>query len=308
MSRLIERALLALAWGAAGGALWLAGCASKPAVDAAKKEAAVAVQPPASSPKPAEPVAVQVYAAGSLREALTRIARDHEARTGQRVQLTFGPSGLLRERIARQGASGAAAADAGPRAQVFASANMAHPRQLAEDGGWQAPVVFTRNQLCLLTSDKLHVVPATVLGTLLRPEVRLGTSTPGADPAGDYAWAFFRLAEAQQPGAYAQLDAKALKLSGGPASPQPPAGRSAYAWLMDEGRADAYLTYCTNAVAARREVPRLQVVQLPPGLAVGADYGLTVRADAPAAAQQFAKAVLEAPAQQVLRDLGFGTP
>ncbi len=145
-------------------------------------------------------------------------------------------------------------------------------------------MVFTRNQLCLLTSDKLHVVPATVLGTLLRPEVRLGTSTPGADPAGDYAWAFFRLAEAQQPGAYAQLDAKALKLSGGPASPQPPAGRSAYAWLMDEGRADAYLTYCTNAVAARREVPRLQVVQLPPGLAVGADYGLTVRADAPAAA------------------------
>ena len=222
MNRLMERALLALAWGAAGGALWLAGCASKPAVDAAKKEAAVAVQPPASSPKPAEPVAVQVYAAGSLREALTRIARDHEARTGQRVQLTFGPSGLLRERIARQGASGAAAADAGPRAQVFASANMAHPRQLAEDGGWQAPVVFTRNQLCLLTSDKLHVVPATVLGTLLRPEVRLGTSTPGADPAGDYAWAFFRLAEdgnkAGKPAAKAGGNARRAPAAAAPAA------------------------------------------------------------------------------------------
>lgn len=47
---------------------------------------------------------------------------------------------------------------------------------------------------------------------------------------------------------------------------------------MDEGQADLFLTYCTNAAAAP-EVPRLQVVQLPPNLQVGAAYGWTVRAN-----------------------------
>jgi hypothetical protein len=40
-----------------------------------------------------------VYAAGSLRGALTVIAKDFEASTGEKVALTFGASGLLRERI-----------------------------------------------------------------------------------------------------------------------------------------------------------------------------------------------------------------
>lgn len=53
---------------------------------------------------------VRVYSAGSLREALSEIAIAHEARTGQKIELTFGASGLLRERIER-----------GEPAQVFAS-------------------------------------------------------------------------------------------------------------------------------------------------------------------------------------------
>jgi len=65
----------------------------------------------------ADAAPVQVYAAGSLREAFTEIARDHEARTGQKVALTFGASGLLRERIEK-----------GEPAQVFASADTDHPQ------------------------------------------------------------------------------------------------------------------------------------------------------------------------------------
>ena len=61
-------------------------------------------------------------------------------------------------------------------------------------------------------------------------------------------------------------------------------------------------------VAAQAEVPRLRVVQLPPALQVGAAYGLTVRADAPAAAQAFAEALRQPAAQAVLRRMGFGAP
>lgn len=257
--------------------------------------AACAVQGPATVAEPSAPV--QVYSAGSLREALTTIASAYEARSGQKIALTFGASGLLRERIEK-----------GEGAQVYASADTDHPQRLAARGGWQSVQVFARNSLCALTSDRISATPQTLLVTMLRPDVRLGTSTPKADPAGDYAWALFRKAEAVHSGAYAQLDAKALKLTGGPDSPKPPAGRGTYAWVMDQGQADVFLTYCTNAVSAQQEVPRLKVVEMPSDLQVGAAYGMTVRNTAPAGARQFAQYLLSPDAQAVFQRFGFGKP
>jgi molybdenum ABC transporter molybdate-binding protein len=238
-----------------------------------------------------------VYAAGSLRGALIAITNDFEASSGQKIALTFGASGLLRERIEK-----------GETAQVFASADTDHPQRLAAKGGWQQPKVFVRNSLCALTSDKLEVTPTNLLATLLQPDVRLGSSTPKADPAGDYAWEMFRKAEALKSGAFATLETKAQQLVGKADSPKPPEGRLAYAWIMDKGDVDVFLTYCTNAVAAQQEVPRLKVVQLPPELQVGAAYGFTVRADAPPAAAAFANALLAPKAQAVFSQWGFGQP
>lgn len=238
-----------------------------------------------------------VYAAGSLREALTAIAADHEARSGQKIALTFGASGLLRQRI-----------EQGEGAAVFASADTDHPQRLAARGGWVAPQVFTRNSLCALTAAHINATPDTLLATLLRTDVRLGISTPRADPSGDYALLLFRKAEAVRAGSQAALEAKALKLTGGADSPKPPPGRGTYAWVMDEGQADVFLTYCTNAVASQKEVPRLKIVQIPPELQVGAAYGLTSRSDAPPAARAFVAYVLSEPGQAVLQRYGFGRP
>jgi molybdate transport system substrate-binding protein len=240
---------------------------------------------------------LQVYAAGSLREVLTDIAREHETRTGQKIALTFGASGLLRERIEK-----------GEGAMVFASADTQHPQRLAASGSWAPPTVFVRNSLCALTQANVDATPQTLLATLLSPAVKLGTSTPKADPSGDYAWELFRKAEQVRPGAYAALDAKALKLTGGADSPKPPAGQGTYAWVMDQGQADVFLTYCTNAVASQREVPRLKVVQLPQALQVGASYGLTVRQGAPAQAEAFARALLAPAAQATFERYGFAKP
>jgi molybdate transport system substrate-binding protein len=258
---------------------------------------AMALTSCASTDAPVQSEPLQVYAAGSLRDVLTEIAHDHEARSGQKVVLTFGASGLLRERIEK-----------GEGAQVFASADTRHPQTLAAAGGWAPPSIFVRNSLCALTQAHVNTTPQTLLETLLSPSVKLGTSTPRADPSGDYAWALFRKAEALRSGAYAALDAKALKLTGGPDSPKPPAGQGTYAWVMDQGQADVFLTYCTNAVAAQKAVPRLKVVQVPAALQVGASYGLTVRQGAPAAAAAFAQALLAPPAQATFARYGFGQP
>lgn len=245
----------------------------------------------------AQTAAVQLYAAGSLREALTDVVRNFEAESGQKVALTCGASGLLRERIEK-----------GEPAQVFASADVDHPQRLAQAGNWGAPRVFARNLMCALAAPSVNASTDTLLETLLQPAVRVGTSTPKADPSGDYAWAVFRRADALRPGAFAALDAKALKLVGAADSAQPPAGRSTYAWNLEEGKADVFLVYCTNAAQAQREVPRLQVIDVPAALQVAASYGLTVRSGAPPVAAQLADYLLAPGAQAVLRSYGFGAP
>ena len=183
-----------------------------------------------------------------------------------------------------------------------------HPQRLATAGGWAPTTVFARNSLCALTQASVNATPQNLLETMLNPAVKLGTSTPKADPSGDYAWELFRKAEAVRAGAYAALDAKALKLTGGADSPKPPAGRGTYAWVMDQGQADVFLTYCTNAVASQKEVPRLKLVQVPAALQVGAAYGLTVKRGAPAPAEAFAQALLAPAAQAALARYGFGQP
>ena len=180
-----------------------------------------------------------MYPAGSLRSALTDIAQRYEAQTGTAVTLTFGASGLLRERIEKC-----------EPAQVFASADIQHPAALAAaSSDWQTPIRFVRNRLCAISQPALAATADTLLALMLDPLVKVGMSTPGFDPAGDYAWALFHRAEAVQPGAYAVLSAKALKLTGSPAAPTPPAGQGAYHWLMATGQADVFLTYCTSAAA-----------------------------------------------------------
>ena len=256
----------------------------------------LATAPLAAASKPPSG-GLQVYAAGSLREAFTAIASAYEAQTGAKVNLTFGASGLLRERIEK-----------GEPAQVFASADTQHPATLAASSAlWQPSATFVSNGLCALTSPVVVVTPATLLGVLLDPKIRLGTSTPLNDPSGDYTWALFRKAEALQPGAFVRLDAKAIKLTGYADAPKPPAGRGTYAWLMSEGRADVFLTYCTNALSASKEVPGLKVVALPPALQVGAAYGVTAKSG-DAAAAQFASYLLSVPAQKVFGSFGFGPP
>jgi molybdate transport system substrate-binding protein len=240
---------------------------------------------------------VQLYAAGSLRSALTEIAAVFEAQAGIKVQAKFGPSGTLKDEIA-----------GGARADVFASANMEHPQALASARKGGQVVLFARNRLCALARTGVAVDTATLLERMLDPAVKLGTSTPRADPSGDYAWEVFRKADKLRPGAFAALERKALKLVGGPDAPTAPAGRTVYGMLIAEGKADLFLTYCTNAMEAKKEVTGAQIVALPDELAVGADYGLIVIANAPPDAYRFAMSVLSADGQRILAKHGFSAP
>ena len=164
---------------------------------------------------------------------------------------------------------------------------------------------FTRNRLCGLLRGGFTVASDGLLEALLDPRTRLATSTPGSDPAGDYAWLLFGRADALRPGAREQLSRKALQLVGGPRSAPTPPGRSAYAHWMAEGAADVFLTYCTNAVIARRELPALGIVEAPESLGVEATYGVALMRGASFAGVALRDFLLAPAAQEILVDQGF---
>ena len=139
-------------------------------------------------------------------------------------------------------------------------------------------MLFARNRLCALVRPGLMVTSETLLAAMLDPQLKLGTSTPKADPAGDYTWAMFAKAESVRAGSRATLEGKALRLMGGATSEPPPAGMDLFAWHLREHRADIFLAYCSAGAGFVKDLPGASVVALPPALATGADYGLTVLA------------------------------
>ncbi len=246
-----------------------------------------------SAAQAADPV--RLLAAGSLRAALTDVAEAWASASDGAVSADFAPSGLLRDRIL-----------GGEAADVFASANLEHPQAIAAVRGGEVRA-FARNTLCALAQPGLDVGSETLLETMLREDVRVGTSTPVADPSGDYAFELFDRAEPLSAGAADALKAKALQLTGGPDSAPAPEGRNLYAWVMQEDRADLFLTYYTNAVLAVAEAPELHIVRIPDELNVGAEYGLVVLSDSEEA-RRFAGFILSGEGQAILARYGFGSP
>ncbi len=230
---------------------------------------------------------LRLHAAGSLARAFARLDRA----AGRRIEAAFGASGLLRTAIER-----------GRAWDLFASADTGHPARLHRAGLGRLPRVLCHNEMCLILRSGLSGDDAAAL--LQRPDLRLGISTPGNDPSGDYALRVLERLDDIAPGAGAAARARALCLTGAPGLPGPPAGRSTYAWLMTSGAADLFLTYRTNAVVAQGDSPSLRVLELPEALSVRATYALTVCKDA-AAAGLLADHLLSPEIQARLSEHGF---
>ncbi|WP_193184301.1 molybdate ABC transporter substrate-binding protein [Nisaea sediminum] len=240
---------------------------------------------------------ISLFAAGSLEAALGAVVAEFNSKTGHPVRAIFGPSGLLRQRI-----------EDGAPADLFASADMAHPEALRRAGKAGEVALLCRNRLCALVRSEIEVSPEALLDVLLDESVRVATSTPVADPAGDYAWKLFGKAERLRPGAFAALDGKALKLTGGADALPVPAGRNPYGWILERGYADLFLTYRTNASIARSEVGSLKIIDLPEALAVGSENGLALLRSAPPEAAALRDFILAEPGRSLLAQYGFDLP
>jgi molybdate transport system substrate-binding protein len=237
------------------------------------------------------PGTVTLLAAGSLRDAFTEINAAFREQTGIAVEASFGPSGTLRSEI-----------EGGAKVDVFASAAVEQTRALADKKLLDGSTTFAYNDLCIVSRPALGLDDTNWLDTLLKPAVRLATSTPGADPMGDYTWDFFRKADRLRPGALRQLDEKALKLSG--ASAPAPGRKLPYVTAFEDGKADVYVMYCTNAASTKKSVPPLDVVRLPDAVNVRSAYGIGAAPASPHG-RAFVAFVLGPAGKAILRRYGF---
>jgi len=249
---------------------------------------------PCTAAVPAGAETVRILAAGSLREVVAEIAAQYGKASGAEVTAAFGPSGLLRERI-----------EQGEPVDLFASADMGHLLKLLKDGRATRVAMFTRNSLCGVAAAKVGLTTAGFLDRLLDPAVKVGTSTPQADPAGDYTWAMFRRADAVRAGSYDILDKKAQQIVGGATNNDPVDGKDPAVAALAAGRVDIVIGYCTSAKLRLSQMPELQVAAVPPDIAAGPEYGLAVIKDGNARAVDLALFMLSPDGQQIFARFGF---
>ena len=235
-----------------------------------------------------------LFGAGSLREVMTQMATDYQTRSGVTVRTAFEPSGLMRERIEK-----------GERVDLFASADIGHPLKLREQGRVTTVVMFTRNTLCAVAMPTVGLTTANFLDMLLDPGIKLGTSTPKADPAGDYTWAMFRQAERLRPGSFAVLDQKARQIVGSTLPNPRDSGKDSAVIALRDGVVDIHLGYCTSARLRLSQLPALQVIDIPEALRVGPEYGLALLKDAHPATANLMLYILSVDGQATLERFGF---
>jgi ABC-type molybdate transport system substrate-binding protein len=237
---------------------------------------------------------VEIYAAGSLRTAVEALVK--QAVLGADVELkpTFGGSGILRQRI-----------EAGEHPDLFLSADMASPRKLAEAGRAIVPVVpFARNKMCLVARRSVSLTGANLVDRMLAGGLRLKTSTPVADPAGDYAMAIFDRIDASRPGAGRILRDKAQSLMDASAAMPPVAGHSVGASLFLNNQIDMMVTYCSATQSIEKEVPELATVAFPPELEPRPVYGLALLSTKPGA-MRLALFLLSVDGQAIVAQAGL---
>ncbi|HYO78629.1 MAG TPA: molybdate ABC transporter substrate-binding protein, partial [Thermoanaerobaculia bacterium] len=178
---------------------------------------------------------VRVFAAASLREALTEIAAAYERQSKDKIVFSFGASSLLARQIQE-----------GAPADLFLSADEEKMNALARRG-----LIEARSRVSVLSNSLVVVVPKTggksIASARQLPSLEsIALAEPNSVPAGIYAREYL-----QKIGLWSRLQAKVIPTDN---------VRSALA-AVESGNVDAAIVYKTDALISNEvrvayEVPR----------------------------------------------------
>ena len=238
---------------------------------------------------PAPTRELHVFAAASLREALTDAADEFQrANPGVQVVPNLSGSQVLRLQI-----------ESGARADVVISANPAHLDALQKAGLLAAsPTVVATNQL-VLAVPAANPARVTGLHDLTQPNRRVVMAAESV-PAGAYARRMLAL-HAAATGQPAFSDAVLRNVISFETNVRQVAAK------LELAEADAGFVYRTDVLASNG---RLQSIETPPHVQVTATYPASILRDAPDAelARRFLTFLRSPEAQVILTRHGFGAP
>ncbi|MEO7261595.1 MAG: molybdate ABC transporter substrate-binding protein [Jatrophihabitantaceae bacterium] len=233
--------------------------------------------PTGSSSSSALTGTVTVFAAASLTESFTAIAKKFEvAHPGLRVKLNFGASSALALQI-NQGAP----------ADVFASASVKNMTQVITTNAVTASTNFARNVMQIAVPP---ANPAAVTGIadLATPGVKVALCQSQV-PCGATAQKVFDKAKITVKAVTLEQDVKSTLIK------------------VETNEVDAAVVYVTDVRAAGAKV---KGIQIPDALNASTEYPIAVLREArnQAAAQAFTDYVLSGASQDVLAAAGFAKP
>ncbi len=231
---------------------------------------------------------IVVYAASSLTDAFKEAGAAFEAKNpGTKVTFQFAASSALATQI-----------NEGAPADVFASADTATMKVVADKGSTNGPRNFASNSPVVVVPKNSKTIAT--FADLAKPGIRLVLAGPGV-PIGRYAREIFMKASATG-GISADFSAKVLaNLKSDEANVR------AVLTKVQLGEADAGIVYVTDIGAASSEVRQVEV---PVQYNVVASYPVAVlkSSDQTAAATAFMEFVLSSEGQAILKKYGFAPP
>jgi molybdate transport system substrate-binding protein len=221
--------------------------------------------------------AVAVFAASSLQESFTTLAKQFEAaHPGVHVKLNFGASSALAQQIIQ-----------GAPADVFASAAAKNLQQVSDAGGAGASTNFVKNvmEIAVPPGNPAHIGAVT---DLAKGGVKVALCQPQV-PCGSTAAKVFTNAKITVKAVTLEADVKSTLTK------------------VELNEVDAAVVYVTDVRAAGSKVTGIEI---PADVNASTEYPIAALTKAPnaAGAQAFVAYVLSSAGQQVLTAAGFGRP
>ena len=143
----------------------------------------------------------------------------------------------------------------GAPCDVFLSANGKFQRQLKHKGFLKSYEVFAYDYLAAATpyNNPAGVTPSNLIQKLMDPNVALTTSSPHADPAGDYTWKMFRIINRRFPGAFKKITGHANHLLDA-ALVMP---------VLESGNTDLGILYASQLLELKRSGAKINIIAIP---------------------------------------------
>lgn len=145
----------------------------------------------------ANAVTLKVMAADALPKPMMEISKIFEKEhPGVKVDFDFMGAGVLKGDI-----------EEGAPCDIFLSANAKFQRELQKRNFLKSYKIFAYDYLAAATpeSNPAKVNKENLIKKLMDPSVKLATSSPNTDPAGDYTWKMFEIINHKIPGAFNKI-------------------------------------------------------------------------------------------------------